>query len=101
MKRYFLISLFVALCLFLSLKDTSSFAGNKEPSKKGRQIVFSKNIAPLVFKTCTPCHRPGQVAPFSLMSYNDVRKHSKEIVELTAKREMPPWKAKHGYGNFM
>src|SRR2546423_8538615 len=99
MKRFYLIAALIFFSLCLSLRDNSSYAENNY-SPKNRHIVFSKNIAPLVFKNCTPCHRPGQVAPFPLMTYNDVRRHSKEIVALTASRQMPPWKAKHGYGNF-
>lgn len=118
MKRFFIAALFLAFSAYLSVKDifsgTSSvivqFVKNapsaairdpltKEKSKK--KILFTKNIAPLIFKNCTSCHRPGQVAPFSLLTYEDVRRHSKEIVELTAKRQMPPWKAKHGYGSFL
>ncbi|MDP4219131.1 MAG: cytochrome c [Bacteroidota bacterium] len=84
-------------------KELATVTANAEPaahSKTGKKIVFTKNIAPLIYANCTACHRPGQVAPFSLMTYEDVRRHSKEIVELTGKREMPPWKAKHGYGEF-
>src|SRR5436190_23622355 len=97
-SSYIIVALFY-FCLYLSVKDNSSYAENTH-SSKSKKIFFTKNIAPLVFKNCTPCHRPGQVAPFPLMTYNDVRRHSKEIVALTASRQMPPWKAKHGYGNF-
>ena len=63
--------------------------------------TFNKDVAPIIFNNCSSCHRPGEVAPFSLMSFADVRKHSKEIADLTESRQMPPWKAEHGYGHFI
>ena len=70
------------------------------PKFSAKRIVFTKDIAPLLYKNCTSCHRSGQVAPFPLLTFEDARKHSKEIVALTQNRQMPPWKAKHGYVKF-
>ena len=39
-------------------------------------VTFNKHIAPLMFHYCSPCHRPGEAAPFSLLTYADVRKHA-------------------------
>jgi len=66
-----------------------------------RLPTFNKDVAPIVFNNCATCHHAGEVAPFPLMSYADVRKHAKEIVELTQDRQMPPWKASHEYGHFV
>lgn len=66
-----------------------------EPKAAG-VLTFSKDIAPIVFNNCASCHRPGAVAPFSLLSYQDVRKRAKQIAYITEKRIMPPWKADHG-----
>jgi tetratricopeptide (TPR) repeat protein len=63
--------------------------------------TFSRDIAPLVFANCSVCHRPGESAPFSLLSYEDVRKHAKQIAEVTASRFMPPWLPVEGYGKFV
>jgi hypothetical protein len=57
------------------------------------QITFSKDVAPIVYHRCASCHRPGEAAPFSLLSYDDVSKHGKLIAAVTAARIMPPWKA--------
>ena len=54
-------------------------------------ITFNKEIAPIVFQHCSPCHRPGESAPFALLGYDDVRKRAKQIVEVTQRRYMPPW----------
>src|SRR5262245_1671761 len=53
--------------------------------------TFDKDVAPIVFANCAPCHRPGQVAPFSLLTYADVVKHADNVVRETSKRHMPPW----------
>lgn len=54
-------------------------------------LTFCKDIAPIVWNRCAPCHRPDQVAPFSLLSYWDVKKRVAQIAEVTARRIMPPW----------
>src|SRR6266436_8580236 len=54
---------------------------------------FSEDVAPIIFKHCTECHRPGEAAPFSLMTYQDVRAHGRLIASVIASRRMPPWKA--------
>ena len=58
--------------------------------------TFNKDVAPIVFANCVTCHRPGQVAPFSLLTYADVVKHAETIVKETHARRMPPWLPDHG-----
>ncbi|HEX6813358.1 MAG TPA: tetratricopeptide repeat protein [Planctomycetota bacterium] len=53
--------------------------------------TFARDIAPIVYRSCTPCHRPGEAAPFALLGYDDVSKKRKQIVEVTQARRMPPW----------
>ena len=59
---------------------------------------FADDIAPIVLTRCAPCHRPGEVAPFSLLTYDDVRRRARQIAEVTASRYMPPWKPEPGFG---
>src|SRR3954454_6597444 len=49
-------------------------------------VTFNKDIAPLVFKNCTSCHRPGEVAPFALLDYRDVVRKAEVIRSVTAGR---------------
>ena len=63
-------------------------------------VTFSKDIAPILFQYCAPCHRPGEAGPFSLLSYEDARKHAEQIALVTGKRFMPPWPPEPGYGDF-
>jgi hypothetical protein len=65
------------------------------------RITFSDAIAPIVHSQCVTCHRPGEAAPFSLITYDDVKKRAKTIVEVTQSRVMPPWQATHGAGEFV
>ncbi len=71
------------------------------PDKINNTITFNKDIAPLVFKNCTPCHRPGEAGPFNLMTYSDVRKKAKTIARVTRSGLMPPWPADPAYSNFV
>jgi hypothetical protein len=68
------------------------------PASSG--VTFSDNVAPILYDNCVTCHRPGQAAPFSLISYEDVKKRGNQIVKVTGSRFMPPWHAAHGYGDF-
>jgi hypothetical protein len=56
-------------------------------------VTFNKQIAPIIYNNCSSCHRPGEAAPFSLLSYQDVAKRGKLIATVTKSQYMPPWKA--------
>ncbi len=62
--------------------------------------TYSADIAPILYRNCVTCHRPGQVAPFSLLTYADAAKRAALLAEVTGARYMPPWKAEPGYGDF-
>ena len=63
-------------------------------------VTFNKQIAPIMFAHCAPCHRPGEAAPFPLLTYADVKKHARQIADVTARRFMPPWLPAPGFGDF-
>jgi hypothetical protein len=65
-----------------------------------QEITYYKDIQPLLQKNCVPCHRPGEAAPFSLMSYEDVSKRAKFIKKVVQSRYMPPWRANNHYVSF-
>lgn len=62
--------------------------------------TFTKDVAPIIFKSCASCHRPGGSAPFSLLRYEDVKGRAARIAAATRDRIMPPWKPEPGYGEF-
>ncbi len=63
-------------------------------------VTWSEHIAPLVREHCSACHRPGDIAPMSLLSYDEARPWAKTIRRMVAEREMPPWHANPGHGTF-
>jgi hypothetical protein len=62
--------------------------------------TFSKDVAPIFFAACVACHRPGQIAPMSLLAFEEARPWAKAIRRKVVAREMPPWFADPRYGRF-
>jgi hypothetical protein len=77
-------------CVFEAWKD-----GGVPPS-----VNFNRDVAPILHGNCATCHRPGEVAPFSLLTYDDAARRSKTLARATEMRLMPPWKPVPGYGRF-
>jgi Tfp pilus assembly protein PilF/mono/diheme cytochrome c family protein len=65
-------------------------AGSQAQNRQ-TQVTFNRDVAPIIFHSCAACHRPGEAAPFSLLTYSDVKKHARQIAEVTKSRTMPPW----------
>ena len=78
--------LFVMLMVMLFAIATPVVNG-----KKAAGVTFTKDVAPIIFNKCANCHRPGEVAPMPLTSYQEVRPWSKAIREQVIERTMPPW----------
>lgn len=78
-------------------------AANDKANKSGteRQVTFNRDIAPILFQSCAKCHHPGEVAPFSLLTYRDTQRRAEQIREVTQDRYMPPWKSVKGHGSFV
>ena len=64
------------------------------------QITFNKDVLTIMQKRCQGCHRPGEVAPMSFLTYSEVRPWAKAIREAVLTRKMPPWFADPHYGKF-
>ena len=62
--------------------------------------TFSKDVAPILFKSCVECHRPSAMAPMSLMTYEDARPWARAIRQKVATRQMPPWGADPTVGKY-
>ena len=94
----------LALAMTLVGLGTAMVAAGGDPQSAGvpgaAALTFSKDVAPIVFAKCAGCHRPGEVAPMSLLSFKDVRPWAGAIREKVASRVMPPWHADRAYGAF-
>jgi hypothetical protein len=68
----------------------------QSPGPRSDTVTFTEHVAPIVFANCTPCHRPGEAAPFALMTYQDARLRGRLLAAVTRSGLMPPWKASPG-----
>ena len=65
------------------------------------EVTFHRHIAPILYAHCSGCHRPGEAAPFPLLSYQDAARHARQIAAVTTTGFMPPWHAAAGFGHFL
>lgn len=64
-------------------------------------VTYYQKIAPIIYENCSPCHRPGESGPFSLLTYEDVKRRASLVVSVTKSHYMPPWLPEKGYGHFL
>ena len=79
---------------------TGCYIGREPKAPCPPQVTYARDIAPIMQKHCQECHRPGQVAPFSLLTYQQASNWSKTIVEVVNDGRMPPWNADPRHGEF-
>ena len=91
-------SIFVLLAIISTRSTSDQRLQAASTAHVAAAPTFATDIAPLIYERCTVCHRPGQSAPFSLITFDDVKKRGEFIVTVTAKRYMPPWHAMHAPG---
>lgn len=66
-------------------------AAGAQEAAGAREVTFTRDVAPIVHRSCSGCHRPDEVAPMALMTYEEVRPWARSIASRVAAREMPPW----------
>jgi mono/diheme cytochrome c family protein len=89
------VAVFALICCF---GMSASRAGDAR--KDASVVTFAKDVAPIFYRNCAQCHRPGEIAPMSLLTYKDARPWARSIREKVAARDMPPWHADPKYGEF-
>src|SRR5262245_39673842 len=67
----------------------------------GATPTFAKDVAPIFYKNCTNCHRPGEIAPMSLLTFKDARPWVRSIATKVGGDTMPPWHADPEFGKFL
>ena len=70
-------------------------------SGESSPVTFAKDVLPILQQNCQSCHRPGQIAPMSLLSYQEARPWARAIKAAVVTRKMPPWFADTSYGHFV
>jgi copper type II ascorbate-dependent monooxygenase-like protein len=88
MKKICFLTTLLGLFFCFAIVDSASSSASSE---KNSTLTFSKDIAPILYKNCISCHRQGEIAPMSLVSYKEARPWAKAIREKIITREMPPW----------
>lgn len=68
-----------------------ALAAAQSAAATGRQVTFTKDVAPILQRSCQNCHRPGEIAPMSLLTYEEARPWARSIKTRVSTREMPPW----------
>jgi hypothetical protein len=86
--------------LFLSIVTSTSIQAEQYRREKAGAPTFAKDVAPILFKNCVGCHRPGEIAPMSLLTYQDARPWAKAIRDEVSEGNMPPWHADAPKGTF-
>src|SRR5688572_950690 len=94
-------SLVAATLLWIAAMGSPSLHGqySRRPVEKNIP-TFSKDVAPIIYKNCAGCHRPGEIAPMSLLTYDEARPWAKAIRDEVGDRRMPPWHADAPAGTF-
>jgi len=89
----------IVLLIGLATITASMLAKGAEETKNGA-VTFNKDVLPILQKNCQTCHRPGEIAPMSFLTYNETRPWAKGMKEAVVSRQMPPWFADPAYGHF-
>lgn len=88
----------VALAVYsMTVHGCSDALGDQARSS---HVTFTRDVAPILYGQCVACHRPGEAAPFPLVSYDQAKKRALQIADVTADRIMPPWPLEPGYVSF-
>src|SRR5262245_51332523 len=94
-SRYCRMRVIFAFWIFTSAAFAAQLTNNPGP------VTFHKDVLPILQKNCQTCHRPGQVAPMSLLSYESARPWAKAMKAAVVSRKMPPWFADPQYGPYL
>jgi mono/diheme cytochrome c family protein len=91
----------VLACAFVAAlaMPAAKAAGQGQTSPTGP--TFTKDVLPILQRSCQKCHRPGTAAPMSLLSYQDVRPWARSIRQKVSTRQMPPWHIDRSIGEYL
>jgi hypothetical protein len=83
----------------VTLALTTTVGGVGTAAAAQNDVTFTRDVAPIIYENCVSCHRPGELAPMALRSYDEVRPWARGIKDKVVSGEMPPWfaESRHGY----
>jgi len=91
---------FFFLAIALVLQSHPAPKPQNQIPAANQQVTFNRDIAPILFRNCTGCHRPGEAGPFPLLTYKDAKSHARQIAAVTQTKFMPPWLPEPGEFKF-
>ncbi|HEY9462086.1 MAG TPA: hypothetical protein VIR54_03295, partial [Vicinamibacterales bacterium] len=101
MRRHLLLSMLAVVVIGSAVVLAQTARRTSATPPASASVTFAEAVAPIVYANCVTCHRPGQAAPFSLISYEDVAKRGALIARVTQSRYMPPWHGDSDFGGFV
>jgi tetratricopeptide (TPR) repeat protein len=91
----------VVVCIGLAVAGLNVVAGAGVSAQAAREpVTFNRDVAPILYGNCVTCHRPGESAPFSLLTYEDARQRARLIATAVSSHVMPPWQPESAEGEF-
>ena len=90
----------IAISLAFPVVSIASSPGNSKSAGDASTPIWSRDIAPILYKNCTTCHHPGGAGPFSLLTYANAKRWGSQVVTVTQSRYMPPWLPEPRHGDF-
>ena len=100
-RRTVCLTLATAAWCALVIGRSSAFDGQYASPPTAGVPTFAKDVAPIIYKNCAGCHRPGEIAPMSLLTYEEARPWAKAIRDEVTDGTMPPWHADAPHGTFV
>ena len=91
--------LILMILFFIGLFGMALASHGNDTSSKA-EVTYSKDVAPILQRNCVVCHRPNDIAPMSLMTYEEVLPFARMMRETVVQRKMPPWHADSAFGEF-
>jgi hypothetical protein len=93
-------SRFLVCVLLMAMTALAAQSPSPSVTSDQAQVTFNKDVLPILQKNCQTCHRPGEVAPMSLLTYESTRPWAKAIKTAVLTKKMPPWFADPHFGEF-
>src|SRR5215471_9802445 len=91
----------LSILLFVGVYSAAFAGGPGDDTPSKAEITYSKDVAPILQRHCIACHRPNDIAPMSLMTYEEVLPFARIMRERVVQRQMPPWHADPAFGDFV